>query len=164
MMLRNKTLLIICLTLAGLIGVLYGFSRVVLLRSFAQAESSAARQNLERAYSAVSNDLASLDEIAADYSAWDASCRFIQGKYPEYPQAEFPPQTFERARLSLVVVLDGKQRVRMQRTYDLAEHRVVPAPASLGAHLGDSALLHQQDIHKGTLGILMLNEGSYLVS
>src|SRR5947209_9580458 len=111
MMLRNKTLLIICLTLAGLIGVLYGLSRIVLLHNFARLESTDPQHNLERAVSAIANDVNELDEIAADYSAWDSSRRFVEGKYPAYSDAEFPPQTFERARLSLLAVIDIKNRV-----------------------------------------------------
>jgi len=165
MMLRNKTLLIICLTLAGLIGVLYGLSRIVLLRNFARLESSDTQHNLERAVSAIANDVNELDEIAADYSAWDSSRRFVQGKYPAYSDAEFPPQTFERARLSLLAVIDIKNRVLLERAYDLQEHRETPPPRSLLAQFkARSPLLQHRDPHSRTVGVLMLAEGPYLIS
>jgi two-component system, cell cycle sensor histidine kinase and response regulator CckA len=165
MMLRNKTLLIICLTLAGLIGVLYGLSRVVLLRNFSRFEIADTQHSLDRAISAIANDVNSLDEIAADYSAWDSSRRFVEGKYPAYSDAEFPPQTFERARLSLLVVMDGRNRVLIERAYDLLEHRETPPPPGLREQLNASSpLVQRRDPRGRTVGILMLAEGPYLIS
>ncbi len=164
-MLRNKTLLIVCLTLAGLIVVLYGLSRTVLLRNFASLESAGTQRNVERAVSALENDLDSLDETVSDYSAWDASRRFVEGRYPAYPDAEYPPTTFERARLGFLVVMDGKNRIVLERGYDIREHREVPPPSSLLPLLQPASPLVQHTDSRGrTAGILRLAEGAYLVS
>lgn len=48
MSLRQKTLLLIGLTLAGLIGVLYASLSLILIRSFAQIEEQHAYRNVRR--------------------------------------------------------------------------------------------------------------------
>ena len=87
MKLRKKTLLI-CLTLVSVLGVLYVFSRIVFLRSFAKLEDHDVRQNLDRATSALSDDLTNLDSIVSEYSSWDKTYAFVNHPNPDYAKSE----------------------------------------------------------------------------
>jgi sensor domain CHASE-containing protein len=57
---RQKTLLITGLTLAGLIVILYATSRVILLRSYAELEAQYVRNNVKRALNAFFDSLHAL--------------------------------------------------------------------------------------------------------
>ena len=59
--LRGKTLFSIFVVIVALMGGLYALGRVVLLRGFSNVEEDFARQNLERASSALLNELSTLD-------------------------------------------------------------------------------------------------------
>src|SRR5579862_945626 len=69
--LRGKTLLIFGVTLAALLAFVLFFSRMVILRSFSLLEEEETRQQVERAMSAYSEDLSSLDRTAKDWASWD---------------------------------------------------------------------------------------------
>ena len=61
MTIRLKTLIIVALTSVGLIVVLYGVLRFVLLRQFIAIELASAREKVQRVRSALDDDLESID-------------------------------------------------------------------------------------------------------
>ena len=161
MMLRNKILAIIGLTLAGLLIVLSFFSRMVLLRNFARLEEQDARHNLERARSALWNELTNLDHSASDYASWDQTYHFLSGTNPGYPQRELPDDTFERLRLSMVLLANNAGRVVISRGYDWNRRTAVPVPVSVHEKLRLLLVSHAKN---GAVGVLLLPEGPMLVS
>src|SRR5271155_1406720 len=107
MKLRNRTLLVIGCTLTALIGVLYAVARFSIQRGFSALEENDARRNLERATSALGDDLSTLERTAGDYAQWDQTYEFVQGGKPAYPTTEFPDETFPRLRINFIVILDS---------------------------------------------------------
>src|SRR5256885_3854622 len=132
MMLRKKTLLIICATLIGLLGFLYFFSRTVILRSFSQLEEQDARQNLDRGMSALSDELSSLGRTTKDYSSWDNTYAFVQGKKPDYAKTEFSDAALLNLRLNVIVVVDSSNHLIFSRGFDLVSGKPVPLAKNLG--------------------------------
>jgi diguanylate cyclase (GGDEF)-like protein len=158
MMLRQKTLLIICATLIGLLGFLYFFSRTVILRSFSQLEEQDAHQNLDRGVSALSDDLSSLDRTTKDYSSWDNTYAFVQGKNPDYDKTEFSAAALLNLRLNVVVVIDTSNHLIFGRGFDLASGKVVPIAKSLATIAGTLPR------GSGTNGVVVLPEGPLLLA
>lgn len=160
MKLRKKTLLI-CLMLIGLIGVLYAFSRIVVLRSFAKLEDQDARQNLERASSALSDDLSNLDSIASEYSSWDQTYSFV-----EHPNLEFVKSELvfdSNLRVNVVAIIDSSDRIVFAKAIDFANGKDVPFPQSLRDNLVPHAPLLLHGNTKGKhLGTMLLPEGPLL--
>ena len=163
MMLRNKILIIICLTLGGLLAVLSFFSRIVLLRNFAHLEEQDARHNLERASSALWNELATLDHSASDYASWDQTYQFLAGDNPGYPNRELPDDTFVRLRLNLVVIADGSGNIIFAKALDWRKHSTAPLPKLLRQSLRPP-LLRQIKPDSSTMGLLLLPQGPMLVA
>ncbi|MGB0036620.1 MAG: CHASE4 domain-containing protein [Candidatus Acidiferrales bacterium] len=162
--LRGKTLLIIIVAMIGLVGGLYALSRVVLLRGFYHLEEDFARQSLKRGTSAVATELAALDRTTSDYSAWDQTYAFLNGKNPAYSKSEFPPEAFPRLKLNFIVILDRSGKKVFSEGFNLVTLEQAPVPADLDAHLRPDSLLivHPTDTSKVT-GILMLASGPALV-
>src|ERR1041384_3705648 len=131
MMLRKKTLLIICATLVGLLGFLYFFSRTVILRSFSQLEEQDARQNLDRSMSALSDELSSLGRTTRDYSSWDNTYAFVQGKRPDYAKTEFSDAALLNLRLNVVIVVDDSNHFIFKRGFDLDSGQPIPLTKNL---------------------------------
>ena len=157
MMLRKKTLLIICVTLIGLLGFLYFFSRTVILRSFSELEEQDARQNLDRGMSAFSDELSSLGRTTKDYSSWDNTYAFVQGKKPDYARTEFSNAALLNLRLNVVVVVDSSNHLVFGRGFDLASGKAVPIAKNLDAIVATVP-------RNSTNGVIVLSEGPLLLA
>ena len=131
MKLGNKTLLWVGLTFIFPFGVFYFVSRELVLRRFASLEQQDTRQNIERAVSAFEDDLANLSRTTSDYSAWDETVEFVEGRSPDYPANNFPDEGLQRIRVGLVLILDPVGRMAFGKAYDLELKKEVPIPASL---------------------------------
>ena len=163
--LRGKTLLIILVTLVGLVGGLGALSRVVLLRGFSKLEDNFARQNLQRAFSGISNELDTLDHTAAQYASRDQTYEDVRERNPERIAAEFPDPTLEQLRVNFVAVRDDRGLPLFSMGFNLAASEPAPFPRDLSAHLQPgSPLLAHQGQTDNVKGILMLASGPVLVA
>jgi PAS domain S-box-containing protein len=162
--LRGKTLFIILVAIIGLVGGLYALARVVLLRGFANIEEDFARQNLDRASSALTNELATLDRTTIDYSSWDHTYSYMLGKDPKFPQSDLLGSSLGQLRLNFVVLLDKSGKKVLSRGFNLITMEEVPLPNGLDELIkpGSTLLLRNSETSK-TLGILMLPSGPALV-
>jgi signal transduction histidine kinase/sensor domain CHASE-containing protein/CheY-like chemotaxis protein len=162
--LRGKTLLIILVTLAGLVVGLGALSRVVLLRGFSSLEDDFARQNLQQAFSGISNELDSLDHTTAQYASRDQTYEDVRERNPERLAAGFPDSTLEQLRVNFVAVRDSKGLPLFSMGFNLAAMEPAPFPADLEADLRPgSPLLAHQGQTDDVKGMLMLASGPILV-
>ena len=162
--LRNKTLLIVLAALVGLVGGLYLLSRVVLLRGFSGLEASFAGQNLDRASSALSNEIDTLRQAADQYADQDRMYGYLREKNLEGVTAEFPARIFEQLRVNYVVVLDANGRKAFSKGFNLVAMEARAVPEDLDSHFQAGSLLlgHPEDT-VDTAGIVMLASGPVLL-
>jgi PAS domain S-box-containing protein len=162
--LRRKTLLIIGITMLGLVGGLFTLSRIVLMRGFAKLEEDFAVRDIERASSALANELNTLDQTTSEYATWDLTFEYARGLRPSYVKTEFPAPTFQELKISFVVILDTHGRKLFSRGFDLGHGGEMPVPAGLDDHLKPgSMLLDLKDAHSKVAGVLDLPGGPALV-
>ena len=162
--LRGKTLLIILVTMIGLVGGLYALARVLLLRAYSNLEADFARRDMDRASSALINELATLDRSEIDYSSWDQTYLFAQGKNPRFPIADLPPIAMGQMKLNFAVLIDKSGRELFARGYNLVTLEEAPLPAGLQDKLKPGSLLlsHEKPSSK-IAGILLLPSGPVIV-
>ena len=162
--LRHKTLIIVLVALIGLVGGLYVLSRAVLLGGFSKLENDFASENLERASSALSNEIDTLQHTADQFADSDQTYAYMRGPEPALVQSEFPARTFEQLRVNFIVVLDRSQRQVFARGFNVAAMQTAPVPDGLNAHLvPGSPLLGQASDTSDVTGILMLPSGPVLI-
>jgi len=137
----KKTLLIIIITLAGLLTVLWTAGRAVVLSSYTNLEARDARQNIERVRSALRDDLSSLRNTASDYAAWDQTYAFMGGANPDFPRVEILDENLSRIKVSLLLLIDSKGQVVFSKSFDLRNNRETPLPDGLHNHLSRSGPL-----------------------
>ena len=165
MKLWNKTFLSVALTFAALFGVLYLVSRALVLRRFTLLEDRDTRQNLARAVSALDDDLANLGRTTSDYSDWDQTLAYVEGKRPDYPSEEFPTESFVRLRLSVVLIVDRAGHLDFGSGFDVERDKAGDVPKALLASLSpDSPLLMHPDSKSKLTGIVQLPEGPMLLA
>src|SRR5580700_9293214 len=152
------------MTMLGLVGGLFMLSRIVLMRGFAKLEEDFAGRDIERASSALANELNTLDQTTSEYASWDLTYEFARGQRPSYIKTEFPVSTFQELKISFVVIVDEHGRKLFSKGFDLTRGGEMPVPAGLDDHLKPgSLLLNLNDKHSKVAGILDLPGGPALI-
>ncbi len=165
MTLRRKTLIIVGLTLVGLILVLYITSRIVVLGSFAQLEEKQTRQEVERALSALSDDLSTLNRTAGDYAAYDRAYGFMAGESSDFVKTEFIASSFTGLRVNLVMLYDTSGRKVFGKAFDLKAQKEVSIPRDLQEYISDrSHLLRPRDSEAPITSIILGPQGPILMA
>ncbi|HXN99230.1 MAG TPA: CHASE4 domain-containing protein [Candidatus Acidoferrales bacterium] len=162
--LRQKTLLIIGLTMFAAVGSLFLLSRILLLRGYARLEEDFASQNLERAASALTNELNTLDRITSEYASWDQTYAYLHGENPAYVKSEFPASTFQQLKIGFVVILDNSGHKVFSKGFDLVRAGEAPLPTGLDVNLkAGSSILDHKSLDSAVMGILILKDGPVLM-
>jgi signal transduction histidine kinase/CheY-like chemotaxis protein len=113
--LHRKTLVTIGATLLGLLLAFFFLTRFTLLRRFADHENQQARQQVQRASTALDNEIAQLNTIAVDDASWDAAYDFVQQPKAAFLNSNFPLTVLTELRLDLVVFLNASDHVVFQK-------------------------------------------------
>ena len=165
MKLRQKTLLLIGLTLVGLVGVLYATLSTIFRSSFAELEERNAHQNMRRVQEAVFEELETLNTTTADYAKWDDTYAFIQRVNENFVRANLLDENFVRLRLNMVLLFNTKGEQVVGKGFNLEQKKEIPIPDSLKKHLTpNSILLDHPNTTSRIVGILLLPEGALAIA
>lgn len=165
MKLRKKAPIIIGVTFVVMIVFLYATSRIVLLGSFAELEKQNARQNVERALSALSEGLSALDAMAYDWAAWDDTYAFIEDPNDDYIESNLVDGTFTGLRLNFMLFINSSGQTVFSKGFDLHDEKEIPVPQSLQKDLSpNNSLRRHPDKESSIKGIVSLPEGPMLIA
>jgi len=112
--LRLKTLVIIGATLLGLLVAFAILSRFTLLSRFAVYENDQVRSHVERASTALENELDQLSTIARDDAQWDAAYNFVVHGDRRFLEENFPSSAYVTMRLHLIEYVNASGQVIFQ--------------------------------------------------
>lgn len=165
MKLRQKTLLIIALTLIGMVALLIGTSQFIVLDSFRQLEEADTEQNLERADNAIQTTLNALRASAVDYGAWDATWNFAKGEYPEFASVNVHEDVFETLQhdFTIIVNADGELIHNEAYNFDTGELMSVD-PAIVESVMAFPSFISYDDTTKNASGIVLVENRPILVA
>ena len=167
MTVRRKTLVIIALTSIGLMAVLYGVARTVIVGNALRAEQTSARRNVQRVLVALDEDLSAMDRFNLNRSTWDATYEFMgrpNDQFLFYLFGNSANGTPGTRRLTSLILLDRDGKVIAERGFDRSTGATMKVPDSLKSHLVlTDALLQHPKLNEGLRGIVMLPEGALLV-
>ncbi len=142
-MILRRLPMIFGVTLVGTIGALYVVSSKVLLHSFIQVEQQRTQDDVKRVIEMITSQQAALFNGLMDYSAWDSTYNYAQGKKPDYITADLTESTFTALNINLVAISDAKDRILYSSGYDLQSAIRVPLPAEFDNYLSQHALLRR---------------------
>jgi len=164
MTIRKKSLLAIAITFVSLIVILFVISRFILLENLKKVEEENARQNVERALSALSYTLSNLESTTTDWSSWDDTYAFIEDVNDEYIKGNLVDETFIELSLNLMLFVNSSGQTIFGKAFDLHSEEEIQVPQSFQPHLsGDSPLLSHAGKESGISGILLLPESPPLL-
>ena len=165
MNLREKTLIIISITLVSLIIILYGISQTIIMGSFTELEEDLTRQNVKRVLNTLSDDLVNLDCTVNDWAAWDDTYTFIEDSNADYIESNLIDSTFVTLRLNIMIFVHSSGSIVLKKAVDLQEEMEMPFPQSLEQHISVNDFLVQHDSTESSLaGFLLLPEGPLMVA
>lgn len=165
MNLRQKTLLLIGLTLAGLIGVLYASLSTIFQASFAELEERNVRQNVRRVQEAFFDEVETLNTTAADYAKWDDTYAFINQLNQDFVQANFLDENFVRLRLNMVLLFNNQGKPVVGKGFNLEQKKETAISDSFQKYLTpNSLLLKHSNPGSNITGIVLLPEGFLMIA
>jgi len=163
--LRKKTLLVISVTLISLIIILYIAAEVILLRSFTSLEQEEVKWHIERSLSALKNEEQVLDELVANWAAWDDTYRFIQDENEEYIVSNINEMNYMTSRINLMVFINSTGQMLLGQKFDFQTKKISPIPVGFEKYIqADSRLLQHNSNETRVLGMIDLPEGPMLVA
>lgn len=161
---RWKAIVVIGAALFAVVALLSWTVRRLLLENFARLEQQDAQQNVERALSALADELAGLADLTEDYASWDETYAYMKGHDERYARSELPAASHTAIRIQIMAILDEAGSVVFGKSLDLERRKEGPLPASLEQHLRSPRLRERRDGTRGVQGILVLPEGPLLVA
>ena len=165
MTLRQKTLIIISMTLLCLLMSLYLSLSTIWLNGFAQIELHQTYQNIEQVTEALANDLEQLNTTAKDWARWDESYAFVEDVNERYVQANLGDQSLANLRLNILLFINNAGQIAYGKGLDLQQKAEVPVPDSLRQYLTTHPrLLQHEGADSSHTGIVLLPEGPLLVA
>jgi signal transduction histidine kinase len=165
MPLRQKTLLLIGVTFACLITVLYVALRTIILDGFTALEDKHAQQNVQRVVNTFARERDALSTASADYAHWDDTYRFLQGNYPEYIAVNMVDDTFANLDLNLIILVNASHEIAYAKALDLENDTEVPVPDYVvELFAGDSPFIHHEELLSMLSGVVMSPDGPLLIA
>jgi diguanylate cyclase (GGDEF)-like protein/PAS domain S-box-containing protein len=164
MSLHKRTLLLGCVTILGLLAILYGISRLLLLDSYSRLEQENTRRDVSRVLEALDAERENLVSSTTDYAAWDDAYAFAGGEDPSFPEANLPVEVMANLRLNVALITRCTGEALFMQGYDLVNDRVKTLSADLLPRLEEAGLLAcAADPNASKGGIVQLEEGPLLV-
>jgi signal transduction histidine kinase len=165
MNLGQKTLVVVSLTVAAVMTVLYAVSRDVLLRSYLALEQEQTRSAVSRTEAALNDQISSLARTTNDYGEWDRSYAFMQHPARNYIKQEFENDTLQGLHINWVMLTDTSQKIVFFKAYDSIENVEVGVPIEIQRELSTDSWVRQATATSTpTHGILLLPQGPVLIA
>ena len=161
MKLREKTLILIGITVACSIIVMYMASNVILMGGFQTLEEQNTLQNIQLATNALSGEISDLNKTINDWAVWDDTYTFMQNRNSEYIHSNLLNSTFEGLKLNLILYIDNSGNIIYGKEFDLQTEEEDPISKGTKEYISkNSILLNSQD---GVKGVVMLPEGPMII-
>lgn len=161
MKLREKTLILIGITVACSIIVMYMASTVILMGGFQTLEEQNTLQDVQLATNALSNEISDLNNTVNDWAVWDDTYSFMKNHNSEYIHSNLVNSTFEGLKLNLILYIDNSGNIVYGKEFDLQTKEEKPISKSMRGYISkNSILLNSQG---GVKGVVMLPEGPMII-
>jgi PAS domain S-box-containing protein len=128
---RNKTILIIGVTLVALFAVHLIVSELVVMGAFGQVETQSAQKDTNRVIVALGDDINTLDAVASDWAMRESIWSYVNHAGAGVPEPVIDNQTFERLEFNYILFFNPSGEFIGGRGYDLQTGQDIPIPPVL---------------------------------
>lgn len=164
MSLSKKTIIIIGIAFLCLILLGYGSSRYIMMKDYTKLENQDARQNVERALSALGESIDNIDTVVSDWAWWDATYIFIEDKNKEYIDVNISDLSFINLGINLLLYINNSGEIVYGGSYDYTNNIEMPMPSDLESLLFEKPVIWQRNSPESYVsGIYVFKEGPMLI-
>lgn len=166
MSLLKKTMIVTGFTLIALIIILYAASQAILMNSVKNMEERAVEENIQRALDILADDLSTMNDIAANGSAWDETYANINNGDDEFIESNLVESTFTDLRINFVLYINTFGQLVYGKGLDLNnDKREIPISNALREHfMVNDPILNHSDPRDSLTGLVLLPEGPLMVA
>ena len=165
MSIRKKVILILTGIIASYSVILYGIERLVILPGFVALQQEEAQKDIERCRRTIRNQTESLGNLAADWSNWDDTYRFVQDENADYIKTNLVESTFTAINLNLLYICNLQGKVVWGKIYDLQNETYLDIREfSATSFNKDHILLKHNSTESSIEGLYLTEQGPMLVS
>ena len=163
--LRTKTLSIIAVALVIMAVTVYVSSSEIVLGRFQNLEEDQAASNLNRARGAIDTEVARINSVGGDWSAWDDTYAFVQGEHPTYVEDNLSIDSLLNLRINMMLFYDSEGGLVQASGLDLQEEADADVPDTVLSSIeGVPGLLRFEGTSDSTSGLVTTPEGPLLLS
>lgn len=162
MTLRQKTLLMIGVTLLGLVIFLFAVSQILLISGLDTMEEETAIQEITRANNAINQEMANLNATAQDWATWDDTYFFMADNNSQYIQSNMVNSTFYGLNLDMILFLDSSGNITYVKTLTNDTFQAT-IPLGMERYLSEEGMLNLKN-NSPVNGIINTNNGPMMVS
>jgi diguanylate cyclase (GGDEF)-like protein/PAS domain S-box-containing protein len=116
--LRQKTLIIVSITVVSLISVLYLTTSALLTYSYAKLEQRNTQENVERVLAAFANSSFVLDATNADWANWNDTYAFVQHSDQNFIDQNLATKNFTVANVNILLFYNSDGKLVYGKVYD----------------------------------------------
>ena len=161
MSVRAKVFSIITgLTLIAVAAVYLTF-HTILLRNYDAMDRSQMSQHLDRATTAINDDLTNLNMVNLDWATWDDSYNFMKDHNSTYVEANLVPSIFENLGLDVVLFVDNDGSVTWEGLSTSSGIQNIPPQTLNTLKVSESRLY--ADKGSSTKGFIQVNDQALMV-
>lgn len=165
MTLRQKTVLIVAVTLFSLLITLYLSLSVIWLNGVAHIEIQQSYRNIEQVKEALDNNLKELNRTTGDWSMWDETYAFVEGNNKNYIQDNLDDAVLNNLRLNVMLFVNKAGQITYSKGSGLEQDAVPSVLNSIQKYLtSNSRLLEHSNANSSYKGIILLPETPLLVT
>ncbi|MDW7731685.1 MAG: histidine kinase dimerization/phosphoacceptor domain -containing protein [Methanolobus sp.] len=163
--LREKTLLIIGVTLIGLIIVLFMSSQVIIVNSFIHLEQEELKKDVQSARNSLYSEMQNLEKKTVDWAVWEESYDFVQIGNQGYIDNYLMDETFINQKINFVLFYNSSNELVYSKGIDISENTMISPPQSLIDHLGtNDYLLEHSSAESKKTGFLYFADAPMMVT
>ncbi len=128
MRLRSKVIAISTIAVLASMLVTFTVTYWVVMSSFEGLEVQTLQEHMERAFSAIHDELGNLTATLADWSNWDDSYRFAQDGNSQYIQDNLSPEAISNLQINYIAFYKRDDQLIYAEAVDLLNGAVIPIP------------------------------------
>lgn len=164
MKLRTKTLLIIVVTLAGLLLLVYAASQIIVTSSFIRLEERFTQQNVERALNILIADINALSSTSQDWAYWTDAHDFMRGLNANFIESNLYPESVIPLNVQVVLLVRPNGNIAYGTGFTDDPLTTSPLPDGLVEHVQAGGVLNSlANPRDQRIGILMLPDTPLIV-
>jgi PAS domain S-box-containing protein len=162
--LRFKVTSIVAGSFAVLFLTQFAVVRTILLRNFAQLEEDRALVNANRLRTALADRVTQLKNNVTDYSTWDASYGFVEGRNPKFIEAELYDGIFSSTKINAVAIAHQSGKFLAQKGLDFYTEKKIALPSELLSYVAYKATQLRTSEHRELQNVVSTSAGFMLVA